>query len=68
MFLKEQLNSDNDPKDPNSLKEGLDYYLEDGNMVFTSYFLTKRGYCCGSGCRHCPYSSNPIKKYINNIS
>lgn len=32
-----------------------DYYWEDGKVVFTSSFLSKRGYCCGSGCRHCPY-------------
>lgn len=37
------------------LVEGLDYYIEDGYWVFTEYFLQKRGYCCGSGCRHCPY-------------
>ena len=37
------------------LLEGLDYYLEDGLLVFTAAFLRKRGYCCESGCRHCPY-------------
>jgi hypothetical protein len=37
------------------LLEGLDYYLEDGLFVFTAAFLRKRGYCCESGCRHCPY-------------
>ena len=37
------------------LKEGLDFYLENGLMVLTEHFLKKRGYCCGSGCRHCPY-------------
>ena len=26
-----------------------------GLSVFTSVFLADRGYCCGSGCRHCPY-------------
>ncbi|MFZ9629072.1 MAG: DUF5522 domain-containing protein [Ilumatobacteraceae bacterium] len=26
-----------------------------GLMVFTSAFLARRGYCCSSGCRHCPY-------------
>jgi iron complex transport system substrate-binding protein len=25
--------------------------------VFTAEFLRQRGYCCGSGCRHCPYPS-----------
>lgn len=33
-----------------------DFYLENGKFVFTEGFLIKRGYCCGSGCRHCPYT------------
>ena len=32
-----------------------DYYLENGLLVFTAAFHLKRGSCCGSGCRHCPY-------------
>jgi hypothetical protein len=23
--------------------------------VFTAEFLAQRGWCCRSGCRHCPY-------------
>ena len=39
-----------------TLKEGLDYYFIDGGlMVFTAHYLKKRGYCCQSSCRHCPY-------------
>lgn len=42
------------------LKEGEDYYYnEDKLLVFTAAYLLKRGYCCGNGCKHCPY------KYIN---
>jgi hypothetical protein len=37
------------------LVEGVDYYVENGRWVFTAEFLRNRGYCCGSGCRHCPY-------------
>lgn len=37
------------------LIEGLDYYFENGLMVLTAHFLKNRGYCCGNGCRHCPY-------------
>jgi hypothetical protein len=37
------------------LVDGLDYYLENGLMVFTAHFLRRRGYCCDNGCRHCPY-------------
>lgn len=33
-----------------------DYYLnEQGYKVFTEKFHLKRGYCCKSGCKHCPY-------------
>ena len=38
-----------------NLVEGEDYYFEDGLMVLTAKFLLERGYCCGNGCRHCPY-------------
>jgi Family of unknown function (DUF5522) len=40
--------------------EPEDYYLEGANMVFTAAYHLKRGYCCGSKCRHCPYGeANP---------
>jgi len=32
-----------------------DFYWEGGYMVFTAQYHLKRGYCCGNGCRHCPY-------------
>ncbi|HZM11237.1 MAG TPA: DUF5522 domain-containing protein [Candidatus Limnocylindrales bacterium] len=35
--------------------EGIDYYTENGLVVFTAQYLRERGYCCTSGCRHCPY-------------
>lgn len=39
------------------MKEGEDFYFnEQGLMVFTEAYHLKRGYCCGSGCKHCPYS------------
>jgi hypothetical protein len=34
-----------------------DYYYEGPRMVFTAAYLLKRGFCCGSGCRHCPYGA-----------
>ena len=27
----------------------------DDYALFTAAYLRRRGYCCGSGCRHCPY-------------
>ena len=35
--------------------EGLHYYIENNNWVFTELYHTLRGYCCQSGCRHCVY-------------
>jgi hypothetical protein len=35
--------------------EGEDYYFDGPYMVFTEKYHLKRGYCCGSGCRHCPW-------------
>ncbi|WPR74210.1 DUF5522 domain-containing protein [Algoriphagus sp. NG3] len=31
------------------------YFNAQGLMVFTEKYHLKRGYCCGSGCKHCPY-------------
>lgn len=41
---------------------GEDYYLEDGKWVFTELWHRKRGYCCLSTCRHCPWGSQPISE------
>jgi hypothetical protein len=35
--------------------EGIDYYIENSFWVFTAWHHLKRGHCCKSGCRHCPY-------------
>jgi hypothetical protein len=49
-----------------ALVAGKDYYIEGGFMVFTADFLRRRGYCCESGCRHCPYGFGPegLKKKL----
>lgn len=38
-------------------RQGSDTYLDpdSGYTVMTSLYLLRRGWCCGSGCRHCPY-------------
>tara|TARA_Y100000590_G_scaffold465328_1_gene637317 strand:- start:509 stop:640 length:132 start_codon:yes stop_codon:yes gene_type:complete len=38
--------------------EPEDFYWEDGKIVLTEKYHLKRGYCCNSGCRHCPYKKN----------
>jgi hypothetical protein len=32
-----------------------DFYYEGAYLVFTAAYHLKRGYCCNSNCRHCPY-------------
>jgi hypothetical protein len=47
------------------LEEG-DYYVnEQGFKVFTEAFHLKRGYCCRSGCKHCPYGYNKNTNSFN---
>ena len=31
------------------------YYYNDGYIIFTEKYHLKRGYCCKSNCKHCPY-------------
>ncbi len=38
------------------LIEGIHYYInEDGLIVLTEKYHLEKGYCCGNGCRHCPF-------------
>jgi Family of unknown function (DUF5522) len=39
----------------------IDYYLEEGFVIFTEKYHKERGECCGNKCRHCPYEKPPIK-------
>lgn len=40
-----------------ALDEGQPGYLDPdtGLFVLTAAYLAERGFCCGRGCRHCPY-------------
>ena len=40
-----------------ALRDGASTYVdpESGLTVLTAGYLASRGYCCDSGCRHCPY-------------
>ena len=42
------------------LVEGTDYYWQKGLVVFTQQYHLNRGYCCGMGCRHCPYDYEAV--------
>ena len=36
--------------------DASEFYLSpEGYIIYTEKYHLKRGYCCKSGCRHCPY-------------
>lgn len=43
------------PRDVTQPLAPEDFYYEGPYLVFTEAYHLKRGYCCNSGCRHCPY-------------
>lgn len=55
---------ENNDSIPPALIEGRDYYIEDGRWVFTEAYHRRRGYCCKSGCRHCPYGFRAVQDKI----
>ena len=40
------------------------YFTPEGYKVFTAKYLLRRGHCCQSGCRHCPYGYDAKKGRI----
>lgn len=42
------------------LVEGEDYYWSGNLVVFTEKYHQERGYCCGMGCKHCPYDFEAV--------
>jgi hypothetical protein len=62
---------DNGTMDSNPLQvapqplEPEDYYYEGEKLVFTAAYHLKRGYCCGSGCRHCPYPVAEVEAHCD---
>src|SRR6266576_1480060 len=40
---------------PQPIGAGDFYFDQNGLIAFTADYHLRRGYCCGSGCRHCPY-------------
>jgi len=52
------MDQDSPPDAPPPQLEPEDYYFEGEYMVFTAAYHLKRGSCCHSDCRHCPYDAN----------
>ena len=51
-----------DPPDDNTAApQQPDWYCEGGLLVYTAAYHLKRGSCCGSGCRHCPYEPKHVE-------
>lgn len=48
-------------KKPQPATTRPDFYFEQGLLVYTAAYHLKRGYCCGSGCRHCPYEPRHVE-------
>ena len=47
----------------NNLVEGEDYYFnEDGYIVLTEKYHLNKGFCCGNGCKHCPYNYEAVSE------
>ena len=45
------------------LIEDIDYYInKDGYVVLTEKYHLGKGYCCGNGCRHCPYQYENVQE------
>jgi hypothetical protein len=58
-FARMEAMDRNEAAAPAGLAPG-DYYLEGDAIVFTATYHLKRGNCCGSGCRHCPYEHRNV--------
>ena len=42
--------------------EGVHFYFDQsGLMVLTEKYHLERGYCCGNGCRHCPFEYENVE-------
>lgn len=49
-----------DQHEPPPSESEPDYTIERGLLVYTAAFHLKRGTCCGSGCRHCPFEPRHV--------
>lgn len=51
--------------EPIPLQDGDFYTNEKGLMVLTEQYHLRRGYCCGSKCKHCPYGWENVEEETN---
>jgi hypothetical protein len=55
------MHSEDSDKDDTTSAKPPDWYFEHGLVVYTAAYHLKRGFCCGSGCRHCPFEPRHIE-------
>ena len=48
------------------IEPGDTYTSPEGFLVFTEQYHRKRGYCCTSGCKHCPYGYDKGTGHVRN--
>ena len=65
VYLEQCRKAGNNMKEFVPIEDG-DYYLTpEGYRCFTKQYHLKRGYCCESNCRHCPYGYDKNTNWIN---
>jgi len=55
-----------DIKFSDGLVQGVDFILSpEGYRIMSEKYLRDRGYCCGNGCKNCPYFPKATKGNTN---
>lgn len=55
MSHRDSASSAGGPEDAPAVSGEHGWYFENGFVVYTAAYHIRRGFCCGSGCRHCPF-------------
>jgi Family of unknown function (DUF5522) len=59
VLIRHNIRMDHDPPNGSEIPQPPlapeDYYFEGPYLVFTAAYHLRRGFCCNSKCRHCPY-------------
>ena len=55
-YMQNEASADEQSPGSGDLQPG-DFYYDGPYLVFTEQYHLRRGTCCDSGCRHCPYRS-----------
>jgi hypothetical protein len=53
--MSDKTSNEDSASGKDALKPDEFYLSPEGFLVFTEKYHLRRGYCCQSGCKHCPY-------------